>query len=57
MDCETFVDKAIADNPALVEKIKGGKLGVVDALVGKVVKMSKLIDATAARELIIKKLK
>jgi aspartyl-tRNA(Asn)/glutamyl-tRNA(Gln) amidotransferase subunit B len=37
----TMVDEVIAESPELVEQIRGGKTGVVNALVGAVMKRTK----------------
>ena len=38
---ESFVDKAIADNPSQVEEYKGGKKAVLQYFVGQVMKLSR----------------
>ncbi|MFB3738079.1 MAG: Asp-tRNA(Asn)/Glu-tRNA(Gln) amidotransferase subunit GatB [Candidatus Velamenicoccus archaeovorus] len=38
---EAWVDEAIAENPGLVEQFRGGKEGVLNALVGQVMKRSR----------------
>jgi aspartyl-tRNA(Asn)/glutamyl-tRNA(Gln) amidotransferase subunit B len=38
---ETWVDEAVAENPGLVEQFRGGKEGVLNALVGQVMKKSR----------------
>ncbi|WP_141012782.1 Asp-tRNA(Asn)/Glu-tRNA(Gln) amidotransferase subunit GatB [Nocardioides sambongensis] len=51
------VDKAIADNPDVAEKIRGGKAAAAGALIGAVMKeMRGQADAGRVRELIIEKL-
>jgi aspartyl-tRNA(Asn)/glutamyl-tRNA(Gln) amidotransferase subunit B len=51
------VDEAIAGNAGVVEKIKGGKVAAVGALVGAVMKATRgQADAARARELILEKL-
>jgi aspartyl-tRNA(Asn)/glutamyl-tRNA(Gln) amidotransferase subunit B len=51
------VDQVIADNPAIVEKIRGGKASAAGALVGQVMKATRgQADAARARELIVERL-
>ncbi|ASU85202.1 Asp-tRNA(Asn)/Glu-tRNA(Gln) amidotransferase GatCAB subunit B [Nocardiopsis gilva YIM 90087] len=51
------VDQAIADNPDVAEKIRGGKVAAAGALVGAVMKATRgQADAGRARELILEKL-
>ena len=51
------VDKAIADNPDVAEKIRGGKVAAAGALIGAVMKeMRGQADAGRVRELILEKL-
>src|SRR5699024_3341568 len=50
------VDKAIADNPDVAEKIRGGKVAAAGALIGSVMKeMRGQADAARVRELILEK--
>ncbi|MDB1088370.1 Asp-tRNA(Asn)/Glu-tRNA(Gln) amidotransferase subunit GatB [Streptomyces sp. ACA25] len=51
------VDEAIAANPAIADKIRGGKVAAAGALVGAVMKTTRgQADAGRARELILEKL-
>ncbi|WP_293783809.1 Asp-tRNA(Asn)/Glu-tRNA(Gln) amidotransferase subunit GatB [uncultured Aeromicrobium sp.] len=51
------VDQAIADNPDVAEKIRGGKVQAAGALIGAVMKqMRGQADAARVRELILEKL-
>ena len=51
------VDQAIADNPDVVEKIKGGKVQAIGALIGPIMKATRgQADAGRAREIILDKL-
>nr|WP_155073856.1 Asp-tRNA(Asn)/Glu-tRNA(Gln) amidotransferase subunit GatB [Streptomyces taklimakanensis] len=51
------VDEAIAANPEVAEKIRGGKVAAAGALVGAVMKATRgQADAARARELILEKL-
>jgi aspartyl-tRNA(Asn)/glutamyl-tRNA(Gln) amidotransferase subunit B len=51
------VDRAIADNPDVAEKIRGGKVAAAGALIGAVMKeMRGQADAGRVRELILEKL-
>jgi aspartyl-tRNA(Asn)/glutamyl-tRNA(Gln) amidotransferase subunit B len=51
------VDDAIAAQPAVVEKIRGGNMGAVGALMGPVMKATGgQADARRARELILERL-
>ncbi|MDA8371990.1 MAG: Asp-tRNA(Asn)/Glu-tRNA(Gln) amidotransferase subunit GatB [Nocardiopsaceae bacterium] len=51
------VDQAIADNPDIAEKIRGGKVAAAGALVGAVMKATRgQADAGRARELILERL-
>ena len=51
------VDAAIADNPDVAEKIRGGKVAAVGALVGAVMKATRgQADAATARDLILERL-
>jgi aspartyl-tRNA(Asn)/glutamyl-tRNA(Gln) amidotransferase subunit B len=53
----TAVDEAIAANPAIAEKVRGGKVAAAGALVGAVMKATRgQADAARARELILQKL-
>ncbi len=50
---QNAIDQAIADNPDVVEKIRGGKMQAIGALVGGVMKATKgQADAGRVRELI-----
>jgi len=54
---EAAVDKAIAANPDIAEKVRGGKVQAAGALIGQVMKeMRGQADAARARELILSKL-
>ena len=51
------VDQAIADNPDIAEKVRGGKVAAAGALVGAVMKATRgQADAAAVRELILQRL-
>ncbi|MFC3995167.1 Asp-tRNA(Asn)/Glu-tRNA(Gln) amidotransferase subunit GatB [Nocardiopsis sediminis] len=51
------VDQAIADNPAIADKVRGGKVAAAGALVGAVMKATRgQADAGRARELILERL-
>ena len=51
------VDKAIAANPAVAEKIRDGKVAAAGALIGAVMgEMKGQADAARVRELILEKL-
>lgn len=51
------VDQAIADNPDVVEKIKGGKVQAIGALIGPIMKATRgQADAGRVREIIMEKL-
>jgi aspartyl-tRNA(Asn)/glutamyl-tRNA(Gln) amidotransferase subunit B len=51
------VDEAIAGNPEVAEKIRGGKVAAAGALLGAVMKATRgQADATRARELILERL-
>ena len=51
---EAAVDEAIAANPDVVEKIKGGKMQAIGALMGPIMKATRgQADAGKARELIL----
>ncbi|MBW1601586.1 Asp-tRNA(Asn)/Glu-tRNA(Gln) amidotransferase subunit GatB [Streptomyces sp. JJ66] len=53
----TAVDEAIAGNPAIADKIRGGKVAAAGALVGAVMKATRgQADAARVRELILEKL-
>lgn len=50
------VDQAIADNPDVVEKIKGGKVQAIGALIGPIMKATRgQADAGRVREIILEK--
>ncbi len=50
------VDRAIAANPAIAEKIRGGKVTAAGALIGAVMKeMAGQADAARVRELILER--
>ncbi|WP_265444812.1 Asp-tRNA(Asn)/Glu-tRNA(Gln) amidotransferase subunit GatB [Flexivirga meconopsidis] len=54
---EAAVDKVIAANPDVADKVRGGKLNAAGALIGQVMKELKgQADAAKARELILAKL-
>ncbi|GAB2545604.1 Asp-tRNA(Asn)/Glu-tRNA(Gln) amidotransferase subunit GatB [Brachybacterium huguangmaarense] len=51
------VDQALADNPDVVEKIKGGKVQAIGALIGPIMKATRgQADAGRVREIILGKL-
>ncbi|MFC0673376.1 Asp-tRNA(Asn)/Glu-tRNA(Gln) amidotransferase subunit GatB [Brachybacterium hainanense] len=51
------VDQAIADNPGVVEKITGGKVQAIGALIGPIMKATRgQADAARVREIILEKL-
>jgi aspartyl-tRNA(Asn)/glutamyl-tRNA(Gln) amidotransferase subunit B len=51
---QTAVDEALAANPDIVEKIRGGKVQAAGAIVGAVMKATKgQADAARVRELVI----
>src|SRR5690606_6453214 len=51
------VDEAIAGNPAIADKIRGGKVAAAGALVGAVMKATRgQADAARVKELILEKL-
>ncbi|MBA2944696.1 Asp-tRNA(Asn)/Glu-tRNA(Gln) amidotransferase subunit GatB [Streptomyces himalayensis] len=53
----TAVDEAIAGNPAIADKIRGGKVAAAGALVGAVMKATRgQADAARVKELILEKL-
>ena len=52
---QTAVDEALAANPDVAEKIRGGKVAAVGAVVGAVMKATKgQADAARVRELVLK---
>ncbi len=52
---QTAVDEALAANPDVAEKIRGGKVAAVGAIVGAVMKTTKgQADAARVRELVLK---
>ena len=52
-----IVDQVIADNPDVAEKVRGGKVNAVGALIGPVMKATRgQADAKRARELILERL-
>ena len=54
---ETAVKQAIADNPDVVEKIKGGKMAAIGALMGPVMKATRgQADAGTVKSLIVSEL-
>ncbi|WP_291796879.1 Asp-tRNA(Asn)/Glu-tRNA(Gln) amidotransferase subunit GatB [Brevibacterium sp.] len=54
---EAAVEAALADNPDVVEKIRGGKMQAVGALMGPIMKATRgQADAGKARELILAKI-
>ncbi|WP_344310213.1 Asp-tRNA(Asn)/Glu-tRNA(Gln) amidotransferase subunit GatB [Brevibacterium samyangense] len=54
---EAAVEQAIADNPDVAEKIRGGKMQAIGALIGPIMKATRgQADANKARELILAKL-
>ena len=56
-ELEAMVDEVIAANPAFVEQFKGGKDGVVNALVGQVMKRTEgRADARQVQQLFRSKL-
>ncbi|MGQ4568596.1 Asp-tRNA(Asn)/Glu-tRNA(Gln) amidotransferase subunit GatB [Dermabacteraceae bacterium P9123] len=51
------VEQAIADNPDVVEKIKGGKMQAIGALMGPIMKVTRgQADAGRVREIILEKI-
>lgn len=53
----TAVQEAIEQNPGVVEKIKGGKLQAVGALIGPVMKATRgQADAARVREIVLEQL-
>jgi aspartyl-tRNA(Asn)/glutamyl-tRNA(Gln) amidotransferase subunit B len=50
------VDEAIAANPAIADKVRGGKVAAVGALVGAVMKTTRGADAKTVRELLLARL-
>lgn len=53
----TAIDEAIAANPAVVDKIKGGKVQAAGAIIGAVMKATRgQADAARVRELLLEKL-
>ena len=56
-ELEAMVDEVIAANPAFVEQFRGGKDGVINALVGQVMKRTQgRADARQVQELLRSKL-
>jgi aspartyl-tRNA(Asn)/glutamyl-tRNA(Gln) amidotransferase subunit B len=56
-ELDTVIDQVIADNAAVAEKVRGGKVAAVGALVGGVMKATRgQADAGRAKELILEKL-
>jgi aspartyl-tRNA(Asn)/glutamyl-tRNA(Gln) amidotransferase subunit B len=56
-ELEAMVDEVIAENPAFVEQFKSGKDGVINALVGQVMKRTQgRADARQVQELLRSKL-
>jgi aspartyl-tRNA(Asn)/glutamyl-tRNA(Gln) amidotransferase subunit B len=54
---ERAADDAIAANPEVAEKVRGGKVAAVSALIGAVMKATRgQADAAAVREILLKKL-
>ena len=54
---EAAVAQVIADNPKVVEQIKGGKVKAIGALMGGVMRATKgQADAGEAREMILKQI-
>ncbi|MCV0009374.1 Asp-tRNA(Asn)/Glu-tRNA(Gln) amidotransferase subunit GatB [Mobiluncus mulieris] len=54
---ESAVKQALTDNPDVVEKIKGGKMAAIGALIGPVMKATRgSADAKTVKELIMKEL-
>ncbi|SLM99018.1 aspartyl/glutamyl-tRNA(Asn/Gln) amidotransferase subunit B [Brevibacterium sp. Mu109] len=54
---EAAVDEAIAANPDVVEKIKGGKMQAIGALMGPIMKATRgQADAGTAREMILERI-
>jgi aspartyl-tRNA(Asn)/glutamyl-tRNA(Gln) amidotransferase subunit B len=53
----SIIDQVIADNPDVADKVRGGKVAAVGALIGPVMKATRgQADAGRARELILEKL-
>src|SRR5690606_16967911 len=56
-ELSALIDQVLADNADVVEKVRGGKIAAVGALVGGVMKASRgKADAARARELILEKI-
>lgn len=56
-EIEVFVDEVIAENPDMVEKVKGGQTKTVQAMVGQVMKKSRgKANPQMVNELLMKKL-
>ncbi|MBX6384664.1 MAG: Asp-tRNA(Asn)/Glu-tRNA(Gln) amidotransferase subunit GatB [Microbispora sp.] len=56
-ELSAIIDQVLADNADVVEKVRGGKIAAVGALVGGVMKASRgKADAGRARELILRKI-
>ncbi|MDY2941199.1 MAG: Asp-tRNA(Asn)/Glu-tRNA(Gln) amidotransferase subunit GatB [Varibaculum sp.] len=56
-ELEAIIDQVLADNPDVVEKIKGGKVQAIGALIGPIMKATRgSADAAHARELILTKI-
>jgi aspartyl-tRNA(Asn)/glutamyl-tRNA(Gln) amidotransferase subunit B len=54
---EKAADEAIAANPDVAEKVRGGKVAAVGALVGAVMKATRgQADAAAVKEILLEKL-
>lgn len=54
---QSAIDQALADNPDVVEKIKGGKVQAIGALMGQIMKATRgQADAAKVRQLIMEKL-
>jgi aspartyl-tRNA(Asn)/glutamyl-tRNA(Gln) amidotransferase subunit B len=54
---EQAADRAIADNPDIAEKVRGGKVAAVGALVGAVMKATRgQADAAAVKDILLKRL-
>ncbi|MFD0853321.1 Asp-tRNA(Asn)/Glu-tRNA(Gln) amidotransferase GatCAB subunit B, partial [Actinomadura adrarensis] len=56
-ELESIIDQVIADNPDVADKVRGGKVNAVGALIGPIMKATKgKADAGRARQIILEKL-
>ena len=57
VEVKAAVDEAIAGNPDVVEKIKGGKMQAIGALMGPIMKATRgQADAGRVREIVLERL-